>query len=296
VKWLDWHGSSALTRLSHPVEDDANPNSSTTGGIAIEILDDSDEEDDQLWRENATPEPSTQPPAGRRIESPAGREEHLAGREEHPAGRNEERVAREMRKLDTFYNPTDPSENANETVLQVSMSSIPGHHAMKRKQALTGVVGRKSRKRVRRQLLQTRRMATCGPWVSRPQSKDLGNEERLQSEARSLDRGIAVQSSQYRERLHATTSDQSFAIVVGDTAIRLTLAISLYEEQKNDDWAMEAIDVEAAFLEGQMDHELFIDLPYKYQEYCVKRGIKLGANDVIHLKNSQNGCVQRARI
>jgi hypothetical protein len=58
--------------------------------------------------------------------------------------------------------------------------------------------------------------------------------------------------------------DQSFAGVAGDTAIRLTLATSLYEEQKNDDWAVEAIDVEAAILEGQMDHELYIHQPYMY--------------------------------
>jgi hypothetical protein len=67
--------------------------------------------------------------------------------------------------------------------------------------------------------------------------------------------------------------DQSFAEVAGDTAIRLTLATSLYEEQKNDDWAVEAIDVEAAILEGQMDHELYIHQPYMYQEYYVKPGI-----------------------
>jgi hypothetical protein len=90
--------------------------------------------------------------------------------------------------------------------------------------------------------------------------------------------------------------DQSFAGVAGDTVIRLTLAISLYEEQKNDDWAVEAIDVEAAFLEGQMDHELYIDQPYMYQEYCVKPGIKLGENDVIRLKISQYECPKCADL
>jgi hypothetical protein len=90
--------------------------------------------------------------------------------------------------------------------------------------------------------------------------------------------------------------DQSFAGVAGDTPFCLTLAISLYEEQKNDDWAVEAIDVDAAFLEGQMGHELYIDQPYIYQEYYVKPGIKLGENDVIRLKKSQYGCVQSARI
>jgi hypothetical protein len=29
---------------------------------------------------------------------------------------------------------------------------------------------------------------------------------------------------------------------------------------------VEAIDVEAAFLEGEMNHELYIDLPYMYKE------------------------------
>jgi hypothetical protein len=46
-----------------------------------------------------------------------------AGREEPPTGRNVERVGLEMRKSDTFYNPT---ENATETALQVCLSSDPG--------------------------------------------------------------------------------------------------------------------------------------------------------------------------
>jgi hypothetical protein len=113
-----------------------NTSDSRTSGPTIELLDDSDEEDDQLGRENATPEPIAQPSTGRN-EPAAGREEPPAGREEPPAGRNEpadeetaapestrpERVARELRKLDTFYNQT---ENTTETVLQVSLSSDPG--------------------------------------------------------------------------------------------------------------------------------------------------------------------------
>jgi hypothetical protein len=65
MKWLDWHGSSALTGLSHLVEAEANPKASSTGGIAIDLFDDSDKADDQLGRENATPAPIVQPPAGR---------------------------------------------------------------------------------------------------------------------------------------------------------------------------------------------------------------------------------------
>jgi hypothetical protein len=68
------------------------------------------------------------------------------------------------------------------------------------------------------------------------------------------------------------------------------------KKKRNTDWSVEAIDVEAAFLGGEMDHELYIDLPYMYKENCAKRGIKLGENDVIRLTMSQYGCVQNARI
>jgi hypothetical protein len=123
VKWLDWHGTSALDEIKHLMENENIPNDSRTGGTVIELLHDSDEEDDQLWRDNATSEPIAQSPAGR-SERPAGREEPPAGREEPPAGRNEKRVAAHGTcDTKTFFNPI---ENATETVLQVSLSSHPG--------------------------------------------------------------------------------------------------------------------------------------------------------------------------
>jgi hypothetical protein len=90
IKWLDWHGTSALDGIKHLMENKNTPNDSSTGGTTIELLHDSDEEDDQLGRENATPEPIAQPPSGRN--------EPPTGREEPPAGRNEERVAGATRK------------------------------------------------------------------------------------------------------------------------------------------------------------------------------------------------------
>jgi hypothetical protein len=205
VTWLEWHGTSAITGISHLVEGETTPNESGTGGITIELLDDSDEEDDQLGRENATPETIAQPPAGR-IESPAGREEPPAGREEPSTGRNEECVAREMRKLDTFY---DPTENATETVLQVSMSmsSDPGTPCND-KEAGT-CEERELWDEGRAKEYENFSIREAWKHVDRgslaPQPKDLGNQERLQSEARSRDRCFAVQSSQCRERLHTRT-------------------------------------------------------------------------------------------
>jgi hypothetical protein len=57
VKWLDWHGTSALNGITHMLEADNTPNDPGTGGTTIELLNASDEENDQLGRENATPEP-----------------------------------------------------------------------------------------------------------------------------------------------------------------------------------------------------------------------------------------------
>jgi hypothetical protein len=59
---------------------------------------------------------------------------------------------------------------------------------------------------------------------------------------------------------------------------------------------VQVIDVEAAFLEGEMDHELYIDLPFQYEDYCADRGIALGKNVVLCLMMSQYGCVQSVRI
>jgi hypothetical protein len=90
--------------------------------------------------------------------------------------------------------------------------------------------------------------------------------------------------------------DDAFAGVAADASIRCTLALPPFEEKKHDDWAVEAIDVEAAFLEGDMEHELSIGQPFMYKEYCAKRGINVGENDVIRLMMSQYRCVQSARI
>jgi hypothetical protein len=89
---------------------------------------------------------------------------------------------------------------------------------------------------------------------------------------------------------------EAFAGVAANASIRGILAMSLYEDKRNNDWSVEAIDVEAAFLEGEMDHELYIELPFQYAEYCAERGIELGKNVVLRLMNSQYGCVQSTRI
>ena len=50
---------------------------------------------------------------------------------------------------------------------------------------------------------------------------------------------------------------QSFSPVGNDTSVRIIIGLALY----NDEWIIEVIDVEAAFLEGDMERSMFIEWP-----------------------------------
>jgi transposase InsO family protein len=72
-------------------------------------------------------------------------------------------------------------------------------------------------------------------------------------------------SIRYKARLVVKGYDQipgvdfteSFSPVANDTAIRTMLAVSLY----HDDWVIEALDVEAAFLNADIEEEVFVEIP-----------------------------------
>jgi hypothetical protein len=50
---------------------------------------------------------------------------------------------------------------------------------------------------------------------------------------------------------------ESFSPVGNDTSVRIVIGLSLF----NDDWVLEIIDVEAAFLEGDMEKTMYIEWP-----------------------------------
>jgi hypothetical protein len=56
---------------------------------------------------------------------------------------------------------------------------------------------------------------------------------------------------------------ESFAPVATDTAIRMVVGIFLYSltHNKSEDWILEMFDVEAAFLNADLEHQQFIDWP-----------------------------------
>jgi hypothetical protein len=71
---------------------------------------------------------------------------------------------------------------------------------------------------------------------------------------------------------------ESFSPVGNDTSVRIVIGITLY----HDDWDLEVIDVEAAFLEGDMEKTMYIEWPQgmvhlgfiteeECQEYCIEQ-------------------------
>ena len=76
---------------------------------------------------------------------------------------------------------------------------------------------------------------------------------------------------------------ESFAPVATDTAIRVVVGIFLYylTHNKEEDWILEMFDVEAAFLNADLEHQQFIDWPLgmvelgfitqqEKEEYCIE--------------------------
>jgi hypothetical protein len=80
---------------------------------------------------------------------------------------------------------------------------------------------------------------------------------------------------------------ESFAPVATDTTIRLLLAMALCDQNK--DWTVECLDIEAAFLEGDIDEPIYIEFPEGMDElgfvteqemhaHCVEQGKSMYGN------------------
>jgi hypothetical protein len=74
------------------------------------------------------------------------------------------------------------------------------------------------------------------------------------------------------QRFHATSRSISFAPVASDTAIRLIIGMYLYCNilYKCDDWVLEAFDVEAAFLNSDLETNVYIE----WSEGMLELGLK----------------------
>ena len=86
----------------------------------------------------------------------------------------------------------------------------------------------------------------------------------------------------------------SLSSLATDTAICIVL--SLYYANLQLNWVTEMIDVEAAFLNAEVDQDMFIEIPEGLREYCQKKeGMELG-DSVVKLLRAQYGFVQSPRL
>ncbi len=98
------------------------------------------------------------------------------------------------------------------------------------------------------------------------------------------------------EQIPGVDYSESFAPLVTDVSVRITLALSLYHGERDEDWAEEMIDVEAAFLNSKLDTKMFIELPNFFAKYCDDKGITMPKDAVAKVIMSQYGLVQAAGL
>jgi Reverse transcriptase (RNA-dependent DNA polymerase) len=97
---------------------------------------------------------------------------------------------------------------------------------------------------------------------------------------------------------------ETYAATVMDQSLLTMLAVSLYEYERRrgtraddkDPWVIaESCDVEAAFLNSELEEEIYLEMPDLFREYCKDRGIEIPPDaDCIRAIKSQYGLVQAA--
>ena len=88
---------------------------------------------------------------------------------------------------------------------------------------------------------------------------------------------------------------ESFLLLATNTTIRVVLCTALEIRNKNHDWKIQMVDVEAAFLNAEVDTDVFIEMPEGLGEYLDSKN-KTVRDSVIRLKRAQYGLVQSPRL
>ena len=78
---------------------------------------------------------------------------------------------------------------------------------------------------------------------------------------------------------------ESFSPLATNTTIRVVLCTVLKMRDKNHDWKIQMVDVEAAFLNAEVDTDVFIEMPEGLEEYLDSKNKTVG-DSVIWLKRA----------
>ncbi len=238
-----------------------------------------DEGDDQIGEETTTSPPYAIPDDDA-DDSPVG-----AGRNNEavapPGNQPQRRLARELAtRLNTYYNPTLAQEDNNnddddddETVVamaqvfNVQLDSDPGEPktmeeaitSSQRRQWIIAIKNEIENFLKRKVWTPTNlRKLSAGQkpikvkWVFKKKDEQDGS---IRFKARLVVKGFA--------QIPGIDFTNTHSPVAQDSSIRMTLAISMVQ----DEWIVEMIDVEAAFLEAELDEDIYIKWPEGVEEF-----------------------------
>ena len=94
---------------------------------------------------------------------------------------------------------------------------------------------------------------------------------------------------------------ESFSPLATNTTIKVTIALTMEQMALHEDWVIEMVDVEAAFLNAPVDTDVYIELPEGLREYHLRKYQEVDRFDlredmIIRLKRAQYGLVQSPQL
>ena len=205
-----------------------------------------------------------------------------------------------MKKLDTNFNPLAREtidkvgiehnrgliSNQVHFLFRTALSSDPcepktvqeafnGTDATKWRKALASefmnFIKRKSWKKVKREMVRKQNRKLVGTKIVFKIKDEQDGSKRYK--CRAVTKGYA--------QIPGVDYTESFSPVATDVSIRMLMGIALYNMQNGKDWNIHMIDIEAAFLEGEMDMDMYIEWPEgmlelgfitqeEHNGYCIK--------------------------
>jgi hypothetical protein len=177
-------------------------------------------------------------------------------------------VPKQVQKLHTYYNPTFTEQ------INMAIASDPGEPSTM-KEALNGSEKEKWKEAVKKEInnflqrgvwkkvsredviMNQKRKLITTKWVFK---KKVEQDKSIRYKARCVSRGFM--------QIPGVDYTESFSPVATDSSIRLMIGLYLYFNKHNKvkNWKLEMFDVEAAFLNAELDKPVFIEWPQGMEE------------------------------
>jgi hypothetical protein len=287
VTWADWHGGQDI------------PVSLKMFAKDMEV----DLKNDSIGEEEVLPTPNTfgphiipddsAPGAGRKT---GGVGAQVAPAENQGAVQGTTRAQRELAKLHTHYNPTtiieeDPVDEATASeVHNIQLSSDPGEpktyaealrgpdcHAWTKamRNEIENFLDRKVWTPTKLWKLRQGQRPIKVKWVFKKKNEQDGS---IRYKGRIVVKGYV--------QIPGIDFTHTHSPVAQDSSIKIVLGIALMKG-----WGVEMIDIEAAFLEADLDEDIYIEWPEGLAEFGYFTNEEM-ENECLKLEKAMYGCVQ----